>query len=214
MRINVKGTIISDDEAWIYDYFGEDYISPSKVHAALEEANGEIVDVDINSCGGSVFAGSEIYEALRTYNGGVQIHVVGLAASAASVIACAGRSDIAPTAQIMVHNVSSRAAGNYHDMEHMADILKQANRAIAAAYVEKTGMSEQDALDLMDAETWLTAKDAVEYGLIDSISNPNCDVATDIDNLQLTASAGGMIPNSVINKMQERKHNLIDYFSM
>lgn len=212
MRINVKGTVVSNDDAWIYDWFGEEYISPAMVHAALEEAGGEMVDVDINSGGGSVFAGSEIYEALRTYDGGVKIHVVGIAASAASVIACAGKSDIAPTAQIMVHNVSSRQAGNYHDMEKMADILKQANRSIAAAYVEKTGMSEQDALDLMDAETWLTANDAVEYGLIDSISAQS-DVADNVEDLQLTASYGGTIPISVINKMQERKHSLIDYFS-
>lgn len=215
MRINVKGTVIPDEYSWIYDFFEEPYVSPGKVHAALEEAAGEDVDIDINSGGGDVFAGSEIYGAIRDYPGNVNIHVVGIAASAASVIACAGRSDIVPTAQVMVHNVSSYAHGNYHDMDKASEILKQANRAIAAAYVDKTGMSEKDALDLMDTETWLTAKDAVEWGLIDSISeNKNANRPTDeSDDIRMAAAAGHMIPASVIDKMLKRQKELIDYFS-
>lgn len=213
MKIPVKGSIISNGDAWIYEWFGEDYTCPANVAQALEEANGEDVDVDINSGGGSVFAGSEIYAALRAYAGRVNIHVVGLAASAASVIACAGHSDIAPTAQVMVHNVSASACGNYHDMDKTSEILQQANRAIAAAYVEKSGMSEQDALDLMDAETWLTAKDAVEYGLIDAIATSQNQTDSDPTDLRLSASYGGNIPDSVINKMQKQKSDLMDYFT-
>lgn len=97
MKIDIKGAIVSNDDAWIYDWFGETYTSPKNVSAALEEANGEDVDIEINSGGGDVFAGSEIYAAIRAYPGTVNIHVVGLAASAASVIACAAKSDIAPT---------------------------------------------------------------------------------------------------------------------
>jgi ATP-dependent protease ClpP protease subunit len=139
--------------------------------------------------------------------------VVGLAASAASVIACAGKSDIAPTAQMMVHNVSTWAAGNYHDMDHASNMLKQANRAIAAAYTEKSGMSEKDALDLMDAETWITAQDAVDYGLIDKIAGSQNSIQDEDASVRLAASVGGMLPPSVINKMQKRKQALLDYFS-
>jgi len=213
MKIDIKGTIVSNDDAWIYDWFGETYTSPKNVSAALEEANGEDVDIEINSGGGDVFAGSEIYAAIRAYPGTVNIHVVGLAASAASVIACAAKSDIAPTAQMMVHNVSTWAAGNYHDMDHASNMLKQANRAIAAAYVEKSGMSEKDALDLMDAETWITAQDAVDYGLIDKIAGSQNSVQDEDASVRLAASVGGMLPPSVINKMQKRKQALLDYFS-
>lgn len=213
MKIDIKGAIVSNDDAWIYDWFGETYTSPKNVSAALEEANGEDVDIEINSGGGDVFAGSEIYAAIRAYPGTVNIHVVGLAASAASVIACAAKSDIAPTAQMMVHNVSTWAAGNYHDMDHASNMLKQANRAIAAAYVEKSGMSEKDALDLMDAETWITAQDAVDYGLIDKISGSQNSVQDEDASVRLAASVGGMLPPSVINKMQKRKQALLDYFS-
>ena len=213
MKIDIKGAIVSNDDAWIYDWFGETYTSPKNVSAALEEANGEDVDIEINSGGGDVFAGSEIYAAIRAYPGTVNIHVVGLAASAASVIACAAKSDIAPTAQMMVHNVSTWAAGNYHDMDHASNMLKQANRAIAAAYTEKSGMSEKDALDLMDAETWITAQDAVDYGLIDKIAGSQNSVQDEDASVRLAASVGGMLPPSVINKMQKRKQALLDYFS-
>lgn len=213
MKIDIKGAIVSNDDAWIYDWFGETYTSPKNVSAALEEANGEDVDIEINSGGGDVFAGSEIYAAIRAYPGTVNIHVVGLAASAASVIACAAKSDIAPTAQMMVHNVSTWAAGNYHDMDHASNMLKQANRAIAAAYVEKSGMSEKDALDLMDAETWITAQDAVDYGLIDKIARSQNSVQDEDASVRLAASVGGMLPPSVINKMQKRKQALLDYFA-
>lgn len=213
MKINIKGPIVSNNCAWIYEYFGDEHVAPKKVIEALAEANGEDVDIEINSGGGDVFAGSEIYSAIRAYTGKVNIHVVGLAASAASVIACAGKSDMAPTAQMMVHNVSTYSAGDYHDMDKAADMLRQANRAIAAAYVEKSGMSEQDALDLMDAETWITAKDAVDYGLIDSIAeSKNSDPDGNV-NFSLAASVGGMLPPSVINKMQKRKQALLDFFA-
>lgn len=213
MKIDIKGAIVANDDAWIYDWFGESYTSPKNVASALEEANGEDVDIDINSGGGDVFAGSEIYSAIRAYPGTVNIHVVGIAASAASVIACAAKSDIAPTAQMMVHNVSTYAAGNYHDMDHASQMLKQANRAIAAAYVEKSGMSEKDALDLMDAETWITAQDAVDYGLIDKIAGSQNSIPDEDASVRLAASVGGMLPPSVIDKMQKRRQSLLDYFA-
>ena len=207
MKIDIKGAIVANDDAWIYDWFGETYTSPRNVIAALEEAKGEDVDIDINSGGGDVFAGSEIYSAIRSYPGTVNIHVVGIAASAASVIACAAKSDIAPTAQMMVHNVSTYAAGNYHDMDHASQMLKQANRAIAAAYVEKSGMSEKD------AETWITAQDAVDYGLIDKIAGSQNSIPDEDASVRLAASVGGMLPPSVIDKMQKRRQALLDYFA-
>lgn len=88
-----------------------------------------------------------------------------MAASAASVIACGGDSDISPTAMLMVHNVSAESSGDYHQMDKTSNVLKKANQAMAAAYVEKTGMKESDALAMMENETWLTAADAVKKAL-------------------------------------------------
>lgn len=198
MRIDIKGVIIPNDEKWIYDYFEVEATCPKDVNSKLEEAAGGAVDVHINSEGGSVFDGSEIYSALRSYNGKVKIHIDGLAASAASVIACAAKSEIAPTAMIMVHNVSSCAKGDWHDMDKESEILKKANEAVAAAYIYKSGMSMDEALEMMNAETWLTADEAVTRGLCDEISEAH--------GLKLVAGLGdGVIPQSVIKKMQAQR---------
>lgn len=194
MRIDVKGTIIPNDYAWIYKYLEMDGTCPKYVDERISEANGEPLDVYIDSGGGDIFAGSAIYSALRSYKGEVNIHVVGLAASAASVIACAGKSDIAPTAMIMVHNVSATSNGDYHDMDKSSDTLKKANRAIASAYVEKTGMSEAEALDLMDGTTWMCASEAVERGLIDRIAEKEIS--------PIAASVSGLLPQTAINKLK------------
>lgn len=198
MKVDVKGTIVSDNDGWIYDWFGIQATYPKKINKALEDAKGAAIEVEINSGGGDVFAGSEIYTALRNYKGSVNIRIVGMAASAASVIAMAGKCEMSPTAQMMVHNVSSYADGDTHDMAHMAEVLASANKAIAAAYVGKTGMSENDALEMMDKETWLTAEKALEKGLIDKIMFS--------DNTQplLAASYGsGLLPKSVIDRTRE-----------
>lgn len=194
MRIDIIGVITSNDDKWVYDWLGMDNTSPKKVNEALQEADGEAVDVYINSGGGDVFAGSEIYSALRAYTGRVNIHIVGMAASAASVIACAGHSDISPTAMMMIHNVSSTARGDYHVMHKESDVLKKANDAICAAYMEKCGISREEALALMDEETWFTATEAVEKGLIDEIAVSK--------NIQLAASVSGMLPQAVIDKLK------------
>ena len=197
MKINIKGTIIPNDDQWIYDLFDIDATSPARVSEGIAAAaeKGEPLEVYINSGGGDIFAASEIYSAIREYSGDVKIHVVGLAASAASVIACAGRSDISPTAQIMVHNVSSAASGDYHDMDKMSEILQKANETIANAYITKSGMTKEKALEIMDKETWLTADVAVELGLIDEIAgNKNT-------KSQLVAAYCDIIPQNVIERM-------------
>ena len=197
MKIDVKGDVVSNDDEWVYDWLGYDCASPRKVLSALDKAAGQPLDVYINSGGGDIFAGSEIYEALRGYRGQAHIHVVGVAASAASVIACARESDIAPTGLVMVHNVSSGAQGDYHAMDKSSEILKKANRSIAAAYVAKTGKPEEDVLAMMDRETWMTAQDAVDAGLIDAVSTPGA----------LVAAGPGTIPRAVIDKIKDTVKN-------
>ena len=168
-KIEVKGTIVRNADKWIYECFGMDATCPKDVNAAISEANGEPLLVEINSGGGDVFAGSEIYTALRAYTGDVEIHVVGLAASAASVIAQAGHSRISPTALFMVHNVSGYATGDCNALAHEAEVLRTANKSIAAAYLEKTGKTMEELLGIMDAETWMDAQKAVEYGFVDEV---------------------------------------------
>lgn len=199
-RINVKGTIISSNLQWIYDLFDIEATSPNKVIEGLEAANGEDVEVIINSGGGDVFAGSEIYTELKSYSGNVVVKIVGIAASAASVIAMAGNKvQISPTAQIMIHNVSSRGSGDYRDFQHEADVLKNYNKSIASAYMIKTGLKEEELLSLMDDETWFNAQQAKDNKFVDEILFD--------ESPQLTASFGEstMIPPQVINTIMNMK---------
>lgn len=198
-KINIKGTIIPNDVAWIYDLFEIDNSSPNKVIDALEEANGDDVEVIINSGGGDVFAGSEIYTELKSYQGNVTTKIVGIAASAASVIAMAGKTLISPTAQLMIHNVSSRAAGDYRNMEHEAEVLKNYNKSIASAYMIKTGMKEDELLDLMNKETWFNAQQAKEKGFVDEVLFE--------ESTQVVANMGNspILPQEVIDKVRNMK---------
>lgn len=168
-RIDIKGQIVNSSDGWIYDWLGIENCNPQKVIDALQEANGEDIEVYINSPGGSVPAGSEIYTELRNYSGKKLIRITGMAASAASVIAEAGESEISPTGMIMIHNVQTRASGDYHDMDNTGDALRAANQSIINAYVDKTGMSREELQELMDRETYMSAQQAVEYGFIDRI---------------------------------------------
>lgn len=200
MSLEIKGVIVPNEDKEIYQFFGYDVTSPADVKAAIEEANGNPLDVEISTCyGGDVFSGSQMYSDLKSYPGGVNIKITGLAASAASIIAMAGKSEMSPTAQMMVHNASSSADGNYHDMDKASERLQTANKAISAAYTAKSGMSESDALEMMDKESWLTAQQAVDKGLIDKVMFS--------DGGQLVASFGGtVLPREVIEKTRNMLH--------
>lgn len=104
-RLDVRGVIVPNDDKELYEWFGYEATAPKDVRAVLEAAGGETVDVYINSPGGEIASGSEIYAALQEY-GNVKIHITGHACSAASVIAMAGWSEMAPTALLMIHCVS------------------------------------------------------------------------------------------------------------
>lgn len=187
-EILINGDIIPNDDKWIYNWLDWDSTSPNDVRQAIEtNPEGEKLTVLINSGGGSVMAGQEIYSMLHGRDD-VEIVIQSLAGSAASVIAMANRNEISPVAMIMVHNVSMRgASGDYHDMKKNAEILQEMNHALAAAYVAKTGRDEDEILKLMDRETWLTANQALEMGFVDKISNAEQPVLTnDIFGTRLT----------------------------
>ncbi|MCD8200374.1 MAG: Clp protease ClpP [Coriobacteriaceae bacterium] len=168
-RVRVAGSIVPNDYAWFYrDWLEEECTTPTDIEDAIAAANGEELIVEINSPGGNVGAGSEIYTALRRY-GNVSIEITGMACSAASIVAMAGKSRMSPTSLMMVHCASSSASGNHNTMEKTAKLLNTVDEALSNAYILKSGMSREDALKMMENETWLKAEEAVEYGLVDGI---------------------------------------------
>lgn len=200
MRINVKGVIVPNDEAWIYDLFDIEHTTPNSVSESIQNANGEDLEVIVNSGGGSVHDASEIYTELKSYSGDVDIQIVGLAASAASVIAMAGtRIKMAPTAEMMIHNSSAIAMGDHRDMNKVSDMLKSTDKTIANAYRLKTGMDEDELLNLMAEETWLTPQDAKEKGLVDEV------MFDESAKLSASTSVQSMIPQSVIDGIRKGK---------
>lgn len=169
-RINIRGVLIPNDYKWYYDWFKEDATCPNDVQQVLDILqDGDEIEVYINSPGGVIDVGSEIYTLLRSYGDHVKIYITGEACSAASIVAMAGHCEMSPTALMMVHCVSTYAGGNNSDMEHMAEVLRTADQALCTAYTAKSGMDEKDALEMMEHETWLTARQALDRGLVDGI---------------------------------------------
>lgn len=199
-RISVKGSIIYNGDKWIYDLFDMESTSPNDIENALNKANGEDVEVYINSGGGYVYVGSEIYSLLKDYKARVDVKIVGMAGSAASVIAMGanngGKVMISPTAQIMIHNAQGEAEGDYRAMQLSADILQSVDKSIANAYILKTGMKQEDLLALMSKTTYLTAQEAKKYNFADEIMFD--------EGGKLTNSANGsfLIPPQVLNKVR------------
>jgi len=169
-KIPIKGAIVSNNQRWVYEWLDMDATSPRDVSQALDNANGEDIELEINSGGGSVVAGSEIWTALKEYKGKVTSKIVGIAGSAASFIAIAADNVmISPTALIMIHNASNIVAGDKRDMQHMANTLASVDEAISNAYRMKTGKDKDELLALMADETYMNAQLAKELGFADEI---------------------------------------------
>ena len=201
MKIEVKGAIIPDGDQWIYDWFEVPATSAGKVSKLLNQAqDGEEIEVLINSGGGSVFAGSEIYTTLKSYTKGkVTGKVTGIAGSAASVIAMGCTElQMSPTAQIMIHNASGGFEGDYREMELGADILKSINDSIANAYQIKTGKPHAELLKMMNNESWLNAQKTVELGFADKVMFSDEAQFTN----EVKTDKNGLLPKAVLDKMR------------
>lgn len=170
--VTVNGDIICNDLKWIYDWLEYESCCPADVKNVIAELTdeNEELKVIINSPGGDVQAGQEIYSILKDIKNSVTINVQSMAASAASMIAMAGDTvKMSPVALLMIHNASTCAAGDYRDMQHTADVLQTVNTAILQAYLAKTGKTEDELREMMDKETWLTANQCLEAGFADEI---------------------------------------------
>jgi len=127
----------------------------------------------INSMGGDVFDAFAIYNAVRRHSGKVTGRVDGVAASAASLILMACDTIEMPSnARLMIHNPNTVAAGEAEDLRKLADLLDSTSDSMLAAYVERSGRTEEEVRAIMDAETWLTAAQAKEQGFCDAIVDP------------------------------------------
>lgn len=158
-------------ELLVYGYIGEwmDVDSYEFAHQ-LKAIDSEEIDVRINSDGGSVFTAQAIYSSLRRHKARINVFIDGIAASAATLIAMAGDKIIMPAnAMMMVHNPLLGVFANANEMREWAETLDKVRDTIVAVYREKTGLNDEKIIELMDAETYMTASEAVELGFADKI---------------------------------------------
>lgn len=155
-------------------------VSAKRIAAALRAIGKRDVTVQINSPGGDMFEGIAIYNLLRAHPAAVSIEVLGIAASAASIIAMAGdHIRMAPSSFLMLHNAWGVVIGNRHDMAEAAALFERFDGALADIYAARSGMARSEIAALLDAETFLTAQEAVAAGMADTFTGET-DAATDV----------------------------------
>lgn len=193
---DIRAAAETDNSIGIYDIIGEDYwgegVTSKRISAALRSIGaGNPVTVNINSPGGDLFEGLTIYNLLRQHDGEVTVKVLGIAASAASIIAMAGdRVEIGRASFLMIHNAWVVAAGNRNDFAEVASYLEPFDSAMAEVYATKTGLPSSEMSDLMDAETYLGGTDAIASGFADAYLP--ADAADESDTHDAMAAARKM----------------------
>ena len=192
-----------------------DEVTPEAFRKELFEDSGDIT-LWINSPGGDCFAAAQIYNMLMEYPGKITVKIDGLAASAASVIAMAGsRVCMSPVAILMIHNPATVAMGDTEAMKKAIGMLNEVKESIINAYELKSGMDRAKISKMMDSETWLNAKKAVELGFADDILKRS-DVPEDMEPpaVSMLYSKEGSramlytpitVTNSFVHKLEPKK---------
>lgn len=169
-ELRIEGDIVSDDDAWLYEFAGMRATTPNAFKEELAKYNDMPITVWIDSYGGDVFAAAGIYNALMEHKGKVTVKIDGKAMSAASVIAMAGGEiQMSPVAIMMIHNPLSYAEGYASDLRKTADVLDTVKESIMNAYTLKTGRSRAKISQMMDDETYMDARTAIKEKFADSM---------------------------------------------
>lgn len=204
----IGGEIVTDE-------WNDSDTSASGFRDALQSVGDvKTINLHINSPGGSVFEGIAIYNMLKQHQATVNVYVDGLAASIASVVAMAGNRIYMPqNAMLMIHNPWTMAVGNATELRKQADDLDQIAKSSITTYLSKAGdkLDEETLKQMMDEETWLTAEEALEYGLADNVMEPNKMAASISDKYKARYHN---VPDQLImnssEKVDKRKNGLTD----
>ncbi len=221
-KIKLTGAIVDNDTAKVYQWIGFDAISAKAVDRAIKALEeGEELEIDLNSPGGYCHVGAEIYTMLRQASAdghSVIVNVVGEACSAATVLMCgADEVKASDVAMFMFHNASVSAKGKARDLRSATECLEQTDESIVNVYVAKTGKSREELHDLIDAETWMSAQRALEFGFVDGMmfeeeqegeGEKNLELFNQVQNriersMQRVASSSGLIPEDKLEVMRE-----------
>ena len=192
--LRLEGAIA--EESWF-----DDEVTPAAFKAELTSGSGPIT-VWINSPGGDCVAAAQIYNMLMDYPADVTVRIDGIAASAASVIAMAGtKVQMSPVSVMMIHNPLTVAMGDSDEMRRAIQLLDEVKESIINAYEIKTGLSRAKLSHLMDGETWMNAKKALELGFCDEILYQPEAEPTPEDSFTFSRRA---VTNSLLDKLKTR----------
>ncbi|MEG1683528.1 MAG: Clp protease ClpP [Oscillospiraceae bacterium] len=206
MRFVLNGYVVPDDDAPFYEWYGIHAVCPADLRRAVAaaEAAGESLTVEINSGGGSVFAGFEMYAILQNAKCGTVAEVQSISASATSVLMLGADSvTVFPVAQTMVHLPALSTEGDVFAHAQSVAVLNSITESILNAYVAKCGKKRTRAelKALMEAESWLSAQEALDIGLADSVVGDGS-----LDPLSIVAAAGGLPDLSKLRAEYRRQH--------
>lgn len=182
---SIQSKAAAPAEISIFDEIGLWGVTAKQFIADLKAIDSSTIKLSINSPGGSVFDALAMFNALRQHPASIEVVIMGVAASAASLVAMAGDKIVMPeNAFMMVHNPLNFAYGNADELREMADVLDKIGASLVATYVSRTGLPEEEVKALLDAETWLSAAEAVEKGFADEMQ-PAVKVAASYDPARL-----------------------------
>ncbi|OIP18526.1 MAG: peptidase [Comamonadaceae bacterium CG2_30_59_20] len=187
---SIQAAIDGEASIGIYEQIGESWdgsgMTAKRMSAILRGIGASRdITVNLNSPGGDFFEGVAIYNLLRQHQAKVTVNVMGLAASAASIIAMAGDDiNMGEGSFLMIHNAWCMAIGNRHDMQAAAEQLAPFDNAMAEVYAARAGITVKAAAKLMDAESWIGATQAIEQGFATGMM----DTATITDDTKASAS--------------------------
>ncbi|QHJ79157.1 MAG: hypothetical protein [Caudoviricetes sp.] len=193
------------DEIMIYGEIGDawDDLSARNLANKLKASKSDTVTVRINSGGGSVFTATAFHSLLVSSGKTINVVIDGLAASAATIIACAGTKVTMPVnALYMIHNPLVVLFGNAKEMREKADVLDKVRDTIVATYQQKTDLSAEKIIEMMDAETWLSAEEALELGFVDEIMETANIAATTKAVIEMSSNTLKNIPESFKNAVK------------
>lgn len=202
VELRIEGEIVSDDDAWFYEWFDIKVATPNSFRSALAEHKGKDLTVWIDSWGGDVFAAAGIYNALKNHKGKITAKVDGKAVSAATVIAMAADELLmSPVSIFMIHNPWTYSKGESKDMRQAADVLDQVKETIVNAYQLKTKRSREEISGLMDRTSWMSAQTAIAEGFVDGVLYSDAPDAKPVKNFSMVS--GLAIQNSAEESMRK-----------
>lgn len=213
--IDVRGPLIPNDYKWIYDIFEMECTCPNDISMTLQSALEKQDDIvlRINSPGGYVTVGADMYELIRSSKVNVEARIVGNCCSAATYLACAAnRATMSPLGQYMIHRSAiSGAGGNTNDFASIVESLNETDKAIAYTYSLKTGLSQEEIIELMDKTTWMNATTAKSYGFIDEIlfSDVTDQTINIVNSKPINTEQDYLINEAIVRNMIANKENVL-----